>query len=71
MKVPKKDFMPKYKVIPAQLMEKQFSEFILPHLSVGRSGPKSPIPFHRLFNYILMVIYTGMQWRTDPIKRKW
>lgn len=63
----KPTFLRKNKHIPTQLTEMQFAEFILPHLSVGKSGPKCSIPLSKIFNYILLVIHTGMQWYKLPI----
>ena len=57
----------KKKVIPTNLTANQFAEFILPHLSVGSRGPQRKLPLHRIFNYILQVLYTGMQWKMLPI----
>ncbi len=69
MKAPKPRFSPKFKSIPTELTENQFNEFVLPHLSKGSSGPECKIPFHRIFNYILNVIYTGVQWKKLPIRK--
>ena len=33
-------------VIPTQLDVRQFEEFVLPHLSSGRRGPKSKLSLH-------------------------
>lgn len=48
--------------IPVQLNEAEFREFILPHLSLPKRGPKCKIGYHRAFNYSLQVLYTSMQW---------
>lgn len=48
--------------------ESQFNEFILPHLSKGKLGPKHKIPLCKIFNYILKLLYTGCQWKELPIK---
>lgn len=69
MKTPKIQKPPKYKVIPTVLTESQFSQFVLPHLSQGLSGPKPKIPLHKIFNYILVVLYTGCQWKQLPIDK--
>lgn len=58
---------PKYKCIPTFLTEEQFNEFVLPHLSKGKRGPKCSIPLHRIFNYILKLMHTGTQWEQLPI----
>ena len=53
--------------IPVQLSENEFSAFILPHLSMPKRGPKCKLGYHRVFNLILWVLYTGMQWKCLPI----
>ena len=54
---------PIFPVIPTKLSIDDFNEFILPHLSVGKRGPKSKVPFYKTFHYIMKVLHTGMQWR--------
>jgi transposase len=49
--------------IPVQLSEAEFTEFIFPHLSMPKRGPKCKLGYHRLFNLILWVLYTGMPWK--------
>jgi transposase len=53
--------------IPVQLSEPEFNEFIFPHLSMPKRGPTCKIGYHRLFNLILWVLYTGMQWKCLPM----
>ena len=55
--------------IPVQLAETEFNEFIFPHLSMPKRGPRCKIGYHRLFNLILWVLYTGMQWKCLPIPK--
>ena len=55
--------------IPVQLSEREFTAFILPHLSMPKRGPKCKLGYHRLFNLILRVLYTGMQWKCLPIPK--
>jgi transposase len=55
--------------IPVQLSAPEFNEFIFPHLSMPKRGPKCKIGYHRLFNLILWVLYTGMQWKCLPIPK--
>jgi hypothetical protein len=55
--------------IPVQLSEHEFNEFIFPHLSMPKRGPRCKIGYHRLFNLILWVLYTGMQWKCLPIPK--
>src|SRR5712671_3790767 len=49
--------------IPVQLSEPEFTAFIFPHLSMPKRGPKCKLGYHRVFNLILWVLYTGMQWK--------
>jgi len=42
--------------IPVQLSEAEFTEFIFPHLSMPKRGPKCKLGYHRLFNLILWVL---------------
>ena len=53
--------------IPVQLSEMEFTAFIFPHLSMPKRGPKCKLGYHRLFNLILWVLYTGMQWKCLPV----
>jgi transposase len=55
--------------IPVQLSETEFNEFIFSHLSMPKRGPRCKIGYHRLFNLILWVLYTGMQWKCLPIPK--
>ena len=58
---------PDYNAIPVQLSEEAFEQFILPHLSLPKRGPRCKLGYHKPFNYILKVLYTGMQWKELPI----
>jgi transposase len=53
--------------IPVQLSEPEFEAFIFPHLSMPKRGPKCKLGYHRVFNLILWVLYTGMPWKCLPI----
>src|ERR671937_81714 len=53
--------------IPVQLSEPEFEAFILPHLSLPKRGPKCKLGYYRVFNLILWVLYTGMQWKCLPV----
>ena len=55
--------------IPVQLSASEFHEFILPHLSMPKRGPKCKLGYHRVFNLILWVLYTGMQWKCLPVPK--
>jgi transposase len=53
--------------IPVQLSEPEFEAFILPHLSMPKRGPKCTLGYYRVFNLILWLLYTGMQWKCLPV----
>ena len=53
--------------IPVQLSEPEFTTFIFPHLSMPKRGPKCKLGYHRVFNLILWVLYTGMPWKCLPV----
>jgi transposase len=55
--------------IPVQLSEPEFDAFILPHLSMPKRGPKCKLGYYRVFNLIVWLLYTGMQWKCLPIPR--
>ena len=55
--------------IPVPLSATEFTAFILPHLSMPKRGPKCKLGYYRVFNFILWVLYTGMQWKCLPIPR--
>src|SRR5262245_37672008 len=40
---------------------------LLPHLSMPKRGPKCKLGYHRVFNLILWLLYTGMQWKCLPV----
>ena len=55
--------------VPVQLSEPEFEAFILPHLSMPKRGPKCKLGYYRVFNFILWVLYTRMQWKCLPMLR--
>lgn len=55
--------------IPTELTEKEFNEFVFPHLKTGKRGPRPKIALYKIFNYILYVIHTGCQWYKLPIEK--
>jgi transposase len=58
-----------HRYVPAQLSEPQFTAFIFPHISMRNRGLKCKLGYHRVFNLILWVLYTDMQWECLPIPR--
>ena len=64
---------PLYNKLPIKISRKEFKQYIEPHLSWGTRGPKLSIPKYKIFNHILYVLHTGIQWRQLPTngKIKW
>lgn len=58
-----------YTRIPTQVNEKEFDEFFLPYLSIPKRGPKCKIGYWKVFNLILKILYTGIQWKELPIDK--
>jgi len=59
----------KYNEIPKQVSRKDFNKYIKPHLTKPNKGPKPKLSFYKIFNYILYVLHTGIQWRQLKTKR--
>ena len=53
---------PRYNSIPKQVSRKDFNHYILPHLKKRVKGRKPKLSFYKIFNYILYVLHTGIQW---------
>lgn len=51
-----------YNKLPIKVNQKEFNRFIKPHLSRGKRGPKQTISSYKIFNYVLYVLHTGIQW---------
>jgi transposase len=64
------NYFERIKKLPVQVTKKDFSKYILPHLSRCCRGPKGKLSRYQIFNYILYVLHTGIQWSRLPIRRK-
>lgn len=49
--------------LPTSIGLADFNRLVRPFLSRGHRGPKTKISKHRIFNYILYVLHTGIQWK--------
>ncbi len=49
--------------LPVKVRRKDFNEFLSPFLSEGTRGPDTKISKYKIFNYILYVLHTGIQWK--------
>jgi len=52
--------------IPTEVSRKDFNRYINSHLKRPPKGPKPKLSLYKIFNYILYVLHTGMQW--DQLK---
>lgn len=48
---------------PIKVSEKNFNRYIKPYLRTPVKGVKQKISNYKIFNYILYVLHTGIQWR--------
>ena len=58
-----------YNGIPKQVSRKDFNKYINPHLRKRKKGPKPKLSFYKIFNYILYVLHTGIQWNQLRTRR--
>jgi transposase len=58
-----------YNEIPKQVSRKDFNRYISPHLRKPTKGPKPKLSYYKIFNYILYVLHTGIQWRQLRARR--
>ena len=52
-----------YTEIPKQVSRKDFNRYIAPTLKRPTKGPKPKLSLYKIFNYILYVLHTGIQWQ--------
>lgn len=58
-----------YNKLPIRVTQNEFNNYIKPYLSRGKRGPKTKLSYYKIFNYILYVLHTGIQWDQLPICR--
>lgn len=51
-----------YNKLPRKVSQNEFNTFIKTCLSKNKRGKKPKISYYKIFNYILKVLRTGMQW---------
>jgi transposase len=59
-----------YHRIPTKVSRQDFNRYIDPHLKRPTTGPKPKLSLYKIFNYILYVLHTGIQWDQLQTKRK-
>ncbi len=55
--------------LPKQVSLRDFNRYIKPFLSKRHKGPKPKISSYKIFNYILYVLHTGIQWERLRTRR--
>lgn len=56
----------RYNRLPIRVSRREFNQYVAPYLKKPIKGPKSKISTYKIFNYILYVLHTGIQW--DQLK---
>jgi transposase len=51
-----------YNRIPTKVSRKDFNRYIASHLKRPTKGPQPKLSLYKIFNYILYVLHTGIQW---------
>ena len=59
-----------YNRIPTKVARKDFNRYIEPHLHRPKKGYKPKLSLYKIFNYILYVLHTGIQWEQLKTDRK-
>lgn len=55
-----------YNKLPTKVTRREFNRHIKPHLSTGSRGAAPTLSYYRIFNHILYVLHTGIQWENLP-----
>lgn len=58
------------KKLPTQVSRRNFNRFVAPFLSRARRGPRGKLSRYQIFNYVLCVLHTGVQWNKLPVRRR-
>ena len=56
-----------YNTLPTKVTRKEFNRHILPHLTQSKRQ-KPRISYFKIFNHILYVLHTGIQWENLPVR---
>jgi transposase len=57
-----------YNTLPTNVNRGEFNRYIKPHLSRGSRGKKPRLSLFMIFNHVLYVLHTGIQWRSLPTR---
>ena len=59
-----------YNRLPTKVSRQDFNRYIAPHLHRPTKGPTPKLSLYKIFNYILYVLHTGIQWAQLTTNRK-
>jgi len=51
-----------YNRLPTKVSQPEFNNHIKPYLSKAKRGKETKVSYYKIFNYILYILHTGMQW---------
>ena len=57
-----------YNTLPVSVTREEFNTFIKPRLSRGTRGVKTKLSLFTIFNHVLYVLHTGIQWENLPVR---
>jgi transposase len=57
-----------FKSLPKKVSRRDFNHYSATHLKKPFKGPKPKLSLYKIFNYILYVLHTGIQW--DQLKTR-
>lgn len=63
MKTKKEKMTREFCSLPTKVGRADFNRYVRPYLSRGKRGPRGKLSKYKIFNYILYVLHTGIQWR--------
>lgn len=59
----------RYHPLPKQVSRRDFNHYIAPRLRRPVKGPAPKLSLYKIFNYILYVLHTGLQWNQLKTRR--
>ncbi len=58
-----------YNPLPTKVCRREFNRYLAPHLKKPTKGPKPKLSLYKIFNYLLYVLHTGIQWHQLKTKK--
>lgn len=63
------EYFERSKKLPVRIGLAEFNKYVKPCLSRAKRGPAGKLSSYQIFNYILFVLHTGIQWNRLPVSR--